>query len=105
MTELSPFQKKCEEELARRLVPLGVHITDRKIIKGEPTSFAEAEIFIEASIDDFRIWIYDDSADVKSDAGTRCFEAPDYKTEDELITAFTDEVVSLVMERDGKEDK
>jgi hypothetical protein len=72
MTELNPFQEKCEGELARRLALHGVHITDRKIVEGAPTSFSEAETFIEAIIGDISIWIYDDSADVKSDTGTQC---------------------------------
>lgn len=96
MNKLTNFQKKCEEELKKHLDNIGVVIENRKILEGDKTWFADKQTFVEASIGRITIWIYDDEAYIKGKDIEIPFESPDYNSEDELIKAFVEKVISII---------
>ena len=89
--ELSVFQKKCKTELFNRF-----QIENFKILESDKTRFAEKEVFIEASVNDLRIWIYEDGAHIKSPDINMAFEDLDYPDDDEMLRAFIDRIASVL---------
>ena len=93
MVEINYFQKKCKDELMGKLKSLGINISDLRIKESERKWFAEKEVFIEATVDNLKIWIYEDGAYIKGLNINVPFEAPDYNTEEDLISAFVNKVI------------
>ncbi|MBI3621124.1 MAG: hypothetical protein HY208_02915 [Nitrospirae bacterium] len=104
MDELTPFQIKCEKELRNRLRFLRVDLSDRKEWISEETWFADESIYIEATIKNLAIWIYEDEASVSSGKNYFHFERPDFNTEDDLLHAFCDKVISLLQNMRSNDD-
>ncbi len=96
MNKLTSFQIKCREELIKKVKSLGINIPDFTVLTADKTDFAEEEVFMEAFVNDIRIWIYEDGAHIKGIGENVPFEDLDYNTEEDLIRAFCDKVVVLL---------
>jgi hypothetical protein len=94
MDKLTAFQRETERSLRQRLGAVGVSIADRKVL-------GEVEAYIEARVDDVRIWIYSDEACVIGRGIDRVYEKWDFETEQKLKDAFIQQVVSMVDEARG----
>jgi len=92
MTELTPFQNKCKEELLKTLKSSGVEIRSIEIKEAQEKWFAEKEVLIEVSIDNLKFWIYEDGAHIKGTNINVPFEVEDYDNKDDLLRAFIEKV-------------
>ena len=95
MIEPNSFQKKCIEDLRKKLRRFGVNNLEFTI-KEELEWYPGTRALVEASVNDLKIWIYADGAHIRGTDVNMPFEALDYATEEELIAAFTEKVVVLM---------
>ena len=89
MEELTSFQRKCESELLSVLKKKNLNLDNRRLD-------GRNETYIYGQVKDLEIWIYGDGAELTSRTVDKRFEKPDFKSEDELIDAFTGELETLV---------
>jgi hypothetical protein len=102
MTEPNSFQNKCVEELLKKLKPFGIKELNFTT-KQERQWYPGAGVLVETSINHLEIWIYADGAHIRGVDVNLPFEALDYTTEEDLITAFTEKVVALLKTHRGNE--
>jgi hypothetical protein len=96
MTEFTPFQNKCKEELLKTLKSSGVGIRSIEIKEAQEKWFADKEVFIEVSTDNLNFWIYEDGAHIKGTSINVPFEAEDYDNKDVLLRAFIEKVRAVL---------
>lgn len=96
MKHLTMFQVRCMKELKKRLRAAGLSLNNVVIRESDEEWYAEKEIFIEASAGHLNVWIYEDGAHIRGRNINVSFEAPDYKTEEDLMHAFIEDVASLI---------
>ncbi|MBN1907064.1 MAG: hypothetical protein JW927_18440 [Deltaproteobacteria bacterium] len=101
MLELNAFQKKCWNELSKKLRLQGIDSVDVDIKESKEKWYAVKEIYLEASIGEFKIWIYEDGTHIKGEGLNVPFEALDYKNEDDLIHAFLAKLLALLKPNTG----
>lgn len=101
MSHLTSFQQKCRDNLLKLSRKQGKNIKEFIIKKTMPKWFTDKEIFLETSIGDSNIWIYEDGAYIKTKNKNIPFEFPDYDTEDDLIHAFINTLISLEYKGDS----
>lgn len=100
--DLTDFQRRAESELTQRLNTVGEEFRSKRITKTRDPRLVAQELWIEALVGDLEIWIYPIGADIGGKDFGQAFEAPDYRTEGELIEAFVSKVASLLLERNRK---
>lgn len=104
MVKLSAFQTKCKEELFKKLRSIGVDVHNILIKETEERWFAEKEVFIEVSVDNLKLWIYEDGAHIQGANINVPFEAPDYDNEDDLIRVFIEKAIFFLQRKNRKEE-
>lgn len=90
MSELSPFQEKCSDELKKALQVIGCKVRSWEIVTGR------RETYIKADLGAVRLWIYKDGADWEGRDRDRGYESPDYDSLDDLQAAFIRDVRSFL---------
>jgi hypothetical protein len=88
---LTEFQIQCEKNLLQAFHLLGKSITNRK-----PDGQTETDITGNIAEEKITFWIYQDGADWKSSGEHRLFEKPDYRSLDDLSSAFIASILNAV---------
>ena len=86
---LTDFQDKCGFALSTVLKSRNLNLVNRRLD-------GKKEIYIYGEVKDLEIWIYKDGAEIGGKNIDKRFEKDDFKTEDELISAFKREIESLL---------
>ena len=94
MSQLSPFQEKCGDELKQVLRNLGREPRKWEVITGR------TQTYIKADLVTIKVWIYTDGADWDGCGKEGVFEAPDFDSLDDLQQAFVKEVVAALTASD-----
>ncbi len=89
MKDLTSFQHECESKLWILLKKKNLNLVNRKL-------GGQKETYIYGQVKDLEIWIYEDSAEIGGNDIDKRFEKPDFKSEDDLINAFKNELESLI---------
>ena len=96
MSELTPFQEKCGDELRKVLGDLGHEARSWEVVKGRE------ETYVEADLGHIKIWIYEDGACWQGLGRDRVFETVDYDSLDDLQQAFLTEVAAALTQENEK---
>lgn len=96
MLELNVFQQKCKKRLFEKISALGLAVDQIFVKETKGKWYAGKEIYIEASLKGISFWIYEDGTHIKTENVNQSFEVLDYNSDDDLISSFVREMVSLL---------